>query len=218
MTGTDKKWFTYTNGVHTDSLDPETYNRLYDFLKIYVAQQAPITNAPTVQASWPVAMQAIFGISGPGGAPPAATLPPDPIQAQPTLDGAKSAFEELPQIRILFDNGGGNGSNPGWPYPSFEQSFSNFPIPGTEARSWYLAPGGELADQSAADPAADGFSWDAHVRPLTDFTGDTASGPGGLWTATPNYQWAQDPAGTAVSYVTAPLSLDTAVILSLIHI
>ena len=112
---------------------------------------------------------------------------------------------------MLFDNGAGN-SNVGWPYPGFEKSFSSFPIPGTEARSWYLAPGGALADQSAAAPAADRFTWDAHARPPTDFTGDTASGPGGLWTATPNYQWTQDPAGTAVSYVTAPLSQDTAVI------
>src|SRR4029079_9161620 len=41
MTGTSKKWFTYTNGVHTDSLDPETFNRWFDFLQIYVAKEAP---------------------------------------------------------------------------------------------------------------------------------------------------------------------------------
>ena len=41
MTGTDKKWFTYTNGTHVDSLSPEIYNRLYDFFNIYVGQQAP---------------------------------------------------------------------------------------------------------------------------------------------------------------------------------
>src|SRR5689334_14581803 len=176
MTGTDKKWFTFTNGVHTDSLDPETYNRLYDFLSIYVAQQAPGTSPfePIVQASWPVAMQAIFGIDGPGGAPPAATLPPDPIQSQPTYSGAKSAFEALPEIRVLFDNGAGNASHPGWPYPGFEQSFSSFPIPGTQAHPWYLSPGGGLADSPPSSPAADGFTWDAHARPLTDFTGDTA--------------------------------------------
>ena len=40
MTGTDKKWFTFTNGVHADSLDPETFNRWYDFLQIYVAKQS----------------------------------------------------------------------------------------------------------------------------------------------------------------------------------
>ena len=45
MTGTKRKWFTFTNGVHTDSLDPETFNRWYDFLQIYVAKQKPEPNA-----------------------------------------------------------------------------------------------------------------------------------------------------------------------------
>jgi predicted acyl esterase len=211
MTGTDRKWFTFTNGVHTDSLDPETYNRMYDFLALYVAKQAPITNAATVQLSWPVAMQAIFGIDGPGGAPPPATLPPDPIQLQPTYDLAKAAFDAQPSVRLLFDNGAGN-SNPGWPYPGFERSFESFPIPGTEARSWYLGADGSLSGTPASKAAADEFTWDAHARPLTDFTGDTGSGDGGLWTATPEYQWTQDPSGTAVAYATPPLAEDTAVV------
>src|SRR3954471_4846444 len=211
MTGTDKKWFTYTNGVHTDSLDPETYNRMFDFLELYVDQQAPALKSALVQASWPVAMQAIFGIDGPGGLPPPATLPSDPIQQQPTYDLAKAAFDAQPSIRVLFDNGAGN-SNPGWPYPSFEHSFSSFPIPGTEGRSWYLGGDGKLADDPAAGNSADEFTWDAHARPLTNFTGDTASGDNGLWTATPPYQWSQDPAGSAVAYVTDPLDTDSAVI------
>jgi predicted acyl esterase len=211
MTGTDRKWFTFTNGTHVDSLSPQVYNRLYDFLQLYVAREAPITKSALLQLSWPVAMQAIFGIDGPGGAPPLATLPPDPIQQQLTYEGAKSKFEEQPPIRILFDNGAGN-SNAGWPYPAFEHSFTSFPIPGTQARSWFLAPGGELTDQSPGTSGADGFTWDADARPLTNFTGDTGSGDGGLWTATPNYQWSQDPAGTAVAYATSPLAQDTAVI------
>ena len=90
MTGTDKKWFTYTNGTHVDSLDPETYNRLYDFFNIYVGQQAdPPAQTAFIQATAPVACQAIFGINGPccGGqcAPPAMTLPPDTIQAHADL-------------------------------------------------------------------------------------------------------------------------------------
>jgi uncharacterized protein len=211
MTGTDKKWFTFTNGTHVDSLDPETYNRLYDFFELYVAKEAPALKSALVRLSFPAAFQAIFGISGPGGTPPLnAQLPVDPIQQQPTYAGAKAAFEALPSIRVMFDNGAGN-SNPGWPYPGFERSFPSFPIPGTTGRSWYAGPNGTLTDQPGTE-AADQFTWDAHARPLTDFTGDTASGPGGLWTATPNYQWTQDPAGTAVSYATAPLSSDSAVI------
>ena len=79
MTGTDKKWFTFTNGTHVDSLSPEIYNRLYDFFNIYVAQQAPpLAQTAFINATAPVAFQAIFGIDGPcfGGqcAPPAMTL------------------------------------------------------------------------------------------------------------------------------------------------
>ena len=59
---------------------------------------------------------------------------------------------------------------------------------------------------------ADSFDWNAHARPLTDFTGDTAGGENGLWTATPPYQWKQPPPRSAVSYVTSPLSENTTVI------
>jgi predicted acyl esterase len=204
MTGTDEKWFTFTNGTHVDSLAPETYNRLYDFLELYVAREAPITKSALVQASAPAAFQAIFGIQGP------MTLPLDPIQLQPTYDLAKAAFEAQKSIRVLFDNGAGRTA--GWPYPAFERTFSSFPVPGTTARAWYLGPGGALADQPSATTAADAFSWDAHARPLTNFSGDTGAGAGGLWTATPNYQWAQDPNRSAVAYVTPPLSGDTAVL------
>jgi uncharacterized protein len=214
MTGTDKKWFTYTNGTHVDSLSPEVYNRLYDFLNIYVAQQAPPpAQTAFIQLSAPLVFQTIFGIDGPGGAPPAMTLPPDPIQVMPTYELARDAFEAQPPIRVLFDNGAGNTDNPGWPYPAFEQSFAAFPVPGVTARSWYLAPGGTLADAPAGGAArADGFTWDADARPRTDFTGDTGSGDNGLWTATPPYQWSQDPARHAVAYATDPLGDDTTVL------
>ena len=142
-------------------------------------------------------------------APPAMTLPPDTIQLQPTYELAKAAFEAQPQIRVLFDNGAGDANNPGWPYPAFERSFASFPIPGTTARSWYLAPDGALADAPADGVRADAFTWDADARPRTNFTGDTGSGDNGLWTATPPYQWSQDPARHAVAYATAPLERRT---------
>ena len=204
MTGTQRKWFTYTNGTHVDSLDPETFNRWYDFLEIYVAQQAPITNAATYRAGGPVIYQEAMGVPG-------QTFPPDPIQNQPTYDMAKTAFEQQPSIRILFDNGAG-GNMPGAPQPGFEHSFAKFPIPGTSGRSWYLAAGGKLGDKAPAKAGANSFKWNAHARPLTDFTGDTAAGNGGLWTATPPYKWVQNPAGSAVSYLTSPLSANTTVI------
>jgi uncharacterized protein len=203
MTGTQRKWFTFTNGAHVDSLDPETFNRWYDFLQLYVAHEAPVTHTAFIQAGAPLVYHAAMGIDG-------VTLPPDPIQQQPTYEDALAAFEQLKPIRVLFDNGA--GSQPGHPLPGFEQSFSSFPIPGTKARSWYLSGGGALADKRPARAGANAFTWNAHARPLTDFTGDTGAGQNGLWTATPSFDWTQPPAGSALSYLTKPLSANTAVI------
>ena len=203
LTGTDKKWVTFTNGTHIDSLDPETYNRLYDFLKLYVAKQAPATDAAKVQASAPLVYEAAMGIEN-------ITLPPDPIQQEPTYESALAAFEKLPPIRLLFDNGAGR--EPGEPYPGFEKSFPSFPIPGTTARSWYLGPRGTLGDKVPGRRRADSFTWDAKARPLTNFTGNTGAGEGGLWTRTPPYKWQDPPPGSGVSYLTAPLAENTTAI------
>jgi predicted acyl esterase len=204
MTGTSKKWFTFTNGTHVDSLSPEIYNRLYDFLQIYVAREAPIVKSALIKAEAPLVFQAVFGIDN-------MTLPPDPIQLQPTYAGARLAFERQKPIRILFDNGAGS-ADAGHPYPGFERSFEKFPVPGTKARDWYFAPGGELESGQPPATGHNAFTWDAGARPLTDFTGDTGAGAGGLWTATPGYVWSQDPEGSAVAYVTAPLTADTTVV------
>jgi putative CocE/NonD family hydrolase len=141
---------------------------------------------------------------------PDVQLPDDPIQGQPTYAAALAAFERLPSVRILFDNGAGGA--PGAPVPGFEQSFARFPLPGTRARSWYLGAGGTLAASRPAKAGADGFSWSRTARPPTSFTGNTASGPGGLWTASPRYRWLPGPGGSALSYVTSRLASDTAVV------
>jgi hypothetical protein len=201
FTGTRRKWFTFTNGVHFDSLDPATFDRWYDFLELYVARRAPHLS-PTFRALAPTLYSSALGISN-------VTLPPDPIQSIPTYAGALAAFQRLKSIRVMFDNGAGS-SVPGAPYPGFERSFSSFPIPGTQARSWYLSSAGALGTAKPTAGAADQFTWNPHARPATDFTGNTGSG--GLWGPTPTYHWDQNPSGTAASYVTAPLASNTVVI------
>ncbi|MHB8658740.1 MAG: CocE/NonD family hydrolase [Solirubrobacteraceae bacterium] len=204
FTGTERKWFTFTNGAHVDSLDPYTFDRWYDFLELYVAQRAPMLDSVAIHATAPVIYQQAMGVPGVG-------LPPDPIQQQPNYGAALAAFEKLEPIRVLFDSGAG-GSKPGLPDPAFEQSWPSFPIPGTVARSWYLRSGGALAGHPPAAVRADSFTWNARALPLTDFNGDTGSASGGLWTATPGYQWQQNPPGSALSYLTHPLSTDATVI------
>ena len=203
FTGTRRKWFTFTNGAHVDSLDPATFNRLFDFLELYVARRAPRLS-PDVRSAAPTIFRDAMGIAD-------VQLPPDPIQDEPTYAGALRAFEAQPPVRILFDNGAG-GSTPGAPLPAFERSFARFPIPGTRARSWYLGANGTLTDGAPGGEDRDRFTWDKRARPPTDFSGDTGPGANGIWTATPPYDWTEHPTGTALAYRSDPLSADAAVI------
>jgi predicted acyl esterase len=213
FTGTSHKWFTFTNGAHIDSLDPWTYTRLYDFLELYVAHKAPIEEAAVVKATAPVAYKEAMGLP----ATDLITLPADPIQEQLTYEKALEEFEKLPEIRVLFDNGAGAAPLPGTtaagnPYPTYEHTFSSFPIAGTVAQSWYFGPGGTLTEQQPTAAGVDRYTSNAQATPLNDYTGNT--GGGGLWSDAEDwtYDWAQNPAGTAVSYLTAPLTTDTTAI------
>ncbi|MPZ71011.1 MAG: CocE/NonD family hydrolase, partial [Actinobacteria bacterium] len=212
FTGTDRKWFTFTNGAHIDSLDPETFNRWYDFLQLYVAEQAPMINQAAPRAAAPVIYQAAMGLPQDD----IVTLPADPIQTLPTYDLALEAFEELPQVRVLFDNGAGGGptgtAEPGDPYPGFEASFPTFPIPDTEARTWYFGTEGTLSDAVPTTSGIDRYTSDASALPLTNYGSNT--GTGGLWgnASQWDWRWEQNPEGTAVSYVSEPLANDTTVV------
>ncbi len=202
FSGTRLKWFTFTNGVHVDSLDPATAERWYDFLSLFVARREPALS-PTVRALAPELYQAAMGVSG-------VSFPADdPIEDQGSYPAALAAFEQLPPVRVLFDNGAG-GSQPGAPGAAFEQSFAGWPVPGTQATSWYLSFDGALVPGATRLPGVDTFTWNPGARPRTDFTGNT--GPGGLWGASPRYRWTSNPAGTALSYVTAPLTSNVVVI------
>ncbi len=199
FTGTRHQWFTFTNGVHGDSLDPSTFTRWYDFLELYVARRNPTVSA-AAQALAPTLYATALGVNG-------VTLPNDPIQHEPSYAAALAAFQRQPSIRVLFDNGAGSAT-PGSPVPGFEHSFSRFPVPGTQARSWYLGPSGTLAGGPSANGGKASFTWRKAV-PATDFSGNT--GAGGLWAATPTYHWEQSPAGTRASFVSAPLRSNTVV-------
>ncbi len=204
FTGTRLKWFTFTNGAHIDSLDPATAVRWYDFLTLFVTRRLPVLS-PDVRALAPLLYQTAMGISG-------VSFPADdPIEDEPDYASALAAFERLPPVRILFDNGAG-GSQPGVPEAAFEQSFPQLPLPGTRAVSWWLGSGGTLRGAPVARAAlgVDAFTWSPRARPPTTFTGNT--GAGGLWGTSPHFHWTQNPAGTALSYVTAPLTQNVVVV------
>ncbi|WP_148046809.1 CocE/NonD family hydrolase [Nocardioides pocheonensis] len=208
FTGTTKKWFTFTNGAHIDSLDPETMNRWYDFLELYVAHQPPAINQAILRASAPLIYQTAMGLPQTD----LVTLPVDPVQLQPTYATALAAFEQAPAVRVLFDNGAGTsptGSRTaGDPYPAYERSFSTLPVPGVQAASWYLNANGALGTAAPPKMHVDRYTSDANALPRTDYTGGT--GTGGLWgnASQWSWDWQQNKPGTAVSYLSAPLTQD----------
>ena len=108
-------------------------------------------------------------------------------------------------MRIRFDNGAG-GPTPGAPGGRLRAAFARFPLPGTKARTWFLGAHGRLSATKGKRAGADHFTWKRTARPPTDFTGDT--GAGDLWTADPNYDWTQNPPGSALSYMTKPMTGD----------
>jgi hypothetical protein len=185
---------------------------LFDFLELYVARQSPLVNSVVPRAAAPVIYDEALGLPKTD----LVTLPVDPIQLNPSYASALKEFEALPSIRVLFDNGAGTSptlsTTAGDPYPGFEQSFSKLPIPGTKAQSWYVGPGGTLAEQAPSSEGVDSYTSDANALPLTDFGSSTGSGC--LWgnASEWSWNWAQSPAGSAVSYVSAPLTSDTTAI------
>jgi predicted acyl esterase len=213
FTGTKRKWFTFTNGAHVDSLDPYTFDRWYDFLELFVAHQAPIVNQAVMRAGAPVIYQQAMGLPQTD----ADTLPLDPIQEEPTYQSALKAFDALPQVRVLFDNGAGTSptgsTTAGDPYPGFEHSFSTLPVPGTKARFWYLGANGVLKNNPPTRKGVNWYTSNAKATPLNDFpVADTEAG--GLWGNASQWQWnwQQNPSGTAISYVSAPLTTNTTVV------
>jgi predicted acyl esterase len=207
----DKKWFTFTNGTHVDSLKPETASRLLSFMEIYVNESGPAAKSPILIAGMPALYEVAMGITG--VTPPPSVLT-DPILTNPDYASAKQDWEAQKPIRIEYDNGAGdNGagsSSPGHPYSGFSRDYDSFLAPGTTARSWFFGDDGRLQDVPPAEAAADGFAYDGKNAAATNFTGNT--GTGGLWGATPDYQWAQDDDGSAVAYATDPLGSDTTVL------
>ena len=112
---------------------------------------------PAVKALAPTLYATALGVNG-------VTLPDDPIQHEPTYAAALAAFQRLPPVRVLFDNGAGSAT-PGSPVPGFEHSFSRFPVPGTQARSWYLGPVGHPGRRPAGQARPGVVQMDDKARP-----------------------------------------------------
>ena len=212
FTGTSHKWFTFTNGAHIDSLDPATYNRLYDFLELYVAHQAPIVNSAVVKAAAPVIYQEAMGL--PKG---------DLSRFRRTRSRRSRPMNRRWRPSKRCRRSGCCSTTAPGPRrraarrPATRTRGSNSRSPSSRSRARRLSRGtsGRAARSTRSRRAAEGvdsYTSDANATPLTDYGANT--GGGGLWgnASQWEYNWVQNPAGSAVSYVSAPLSANTTAI------
>ena len=152
FTGTSRKWFTFTNGAHVDSLDPYTFDRLYDFLELYVAHQAPIVNAAVIHAAAPVIYDEAMGLPKTD----LVTLPSDPIQEKLTYESALAAFEALPDDQGPVRQRRRHLAARHHDAPAIRTRASKTRSrasrsPARRPQTWYLGPDGTLTEQQPAD-------------------------------------------------------------------
>ena len=170
FTGTDKKWFTFTNGTHVDSLAPRPSTA--------GTTSSSSTSRSETRSSTRSSRRRAGRLPGRDGhhrRDPAAR--PDPARARLTTS-ALAAFEALPPVRILFDNGAGGAAR--LPVPGLRARRStSFPVAGHEGalvlpRRRRRRAG---ARQAARRARRDTFTLESRTparRP--NFTGDTGAG------------------------------------------
>jgi predicted acyl esterase len=204
FTGTDRFYATVVNGLHTEALSPAVFTRLVEFLDLYVARRVPQLDVASSVA--PALAAGLFGVDG-------LTLPVDGRYDGRTYEEALALFQSDAPIEVLFEQGAADGSPPRAPFPRFSTGFASWPIPGAEARAWYLSgdgtAGGTLDEVAGAgDVPSTGYLALPDAVPPTF----TSSSGADLWSVDVQYDWQQGGPGTYASWSTAPLEADVAVI------
>ena len=182
FTGTTRKWFTFTNGTHIDSLDPATFNRWFDFLELYVARRAPQLPAGTARAR----ADDLQDRHRRRRRQPAATTRSRRSRRYDggarRVRGAAAGADPVRQRR---------GQVAGAPGRGLRAVVRALPAAGHDRA--LVVPrrrAGRSPTRSRRRRASDTFTWSrARAAARPSFTGNTGAGTNGLWTATPSYDW-----------------------------
>jgi uncharacterized protein len=167
------------NGGHTESLSPAIFVRWLEFLELYVAKRTPQIGAAALIA--PILTPGLYGVSVP--------VSETDRLANLDYDEALATFEADPRVRILFEQGAADGTEPRVPLPRFEAGFDAWPVPEAEAVRWYLTPDGQLAGAAPATAGeGDPTSWtnDPDAVPDVTFAGDNRND---IWRADVELDW-----------------------------
>ena len=200
FTGTDKAWFTVTNGGHTDSLDPG-HPRSVD----RVPPDLRRAGGAEAAAACAIVIAQVIGEEDLGDRRSRCR----PI-ASPTRRRSRQRarrFEADPRLRVLFENGA--GGEPGVAVRAVrEPASTRWPVPGTE-RTRVVLRHGRRARRPAL-PATDGAD-SLHLRPVARRSRRRCPGTDtdSTWLPLPPWHWRRRPRHSAVAYETAPLDVAT---------
>jgi uncharacterized protein len=159
-----KVWITLQNGVHADSLGPDTLTRWAEFLKLYVAGEVP----EIPPAILPLSGELYRFLAD----APAKALQQSRFAGTTDVAAARATFERDPRVRLLMDNGGA-ATGPGSIGAAWELGFDSWPVREARATPWYLAPGGALAPAVPAQAAPVSYVADPAARPAQTLPGTT---------------------------------------------
>lgn len=194
FTGTDHLYVTLMNGLHTESIGPANFPRWVEFLDLYVAKRTPTLGAARFVA--PILAGGLFGTSND------LELPADRFEGL-SYEEALDAFESEPSVRVLFEEGAAEGTEPRTPLPRFVAEFESWPIPSVEATTWWLGVEGSL-NQDGPDPLdAPEVSYLALPDgiPATFYEGNSSD----IWRTDVQWDWQEPAPGTAATFVSDPL-------------
>ena len=206
FTGTSKKRFILVNGGHAEMFAvPGIIQRWDEFLDLYVKRETP--NGASVKGLAPYVGQQVIGSTG-----QLTTLkfPGDRFTGK-SYTQALAAYEAEPKVRVLFENGAGQGVEPGLPQEAYAKDFTSYPVAGTTPQRWYFGADGTLSASAptAADDdasAIDSYVSDPSARPRTSTTG------GGDWAQYPPYRWADAVDGKSLTYLSPALTENTTMV------
>lgn len=196
-------WVTMQNGVHVDSLGPSTITRMAEFLNLFVGDGRVPKLSPLVLG----ASATLYGEIASAGALPILQTRFAAMEDTPAnVASAKATFRQDPRIRIMMDNGNAVPGDPGAIGAAWETSFTDWPVPSTQATPFYLGEGGALSSTKGASDSSVSYVSDSKARPARSFPASTPGDPS--WLAQPPYDWKPVADGKGLGFVTPALTED----------
>jgi predicted acyl esterase len=196
LSGNKNVWVTMQNGMHIDSLNPDVFSRMAEFLSIFVAQKVPTTPSFLVTAVLS-AMCSAHQIA----------LPATRFATDGSYQKAQADFSKDPRVRVIFDNGNNSVAGPGGMGGNYEGAFTAYPPTTAKLTNFYLGPNGTLSNTVVPTASRVSFQPNAGARFRTSMNNG-----GDAWAAQPAYTWQPVPSANGVAFATNPLTSNVTVV------